>query len=90
LGGVYRQLPETQVILDANRRHHPVQPLAGWRPGAGILATIGANLMHGLEHGPIGSLVSAWPALALAGSFELLMTFIRTERWASETPAPSV
>ena len=38
--------------------------------------TIGANLAHGLGHGPIGALVSAWPALALAGSFELLMTLI--------------
>jgi hypothetical protein len=45
-------------------------------PGAGIVATIGANLAHGL--GPIGALVSAWPALALVGSFELLATLIRT------------
>lgn len=43
-----------------------------------ITATVGANLAHGLGHGPIGALVSAWPALALAGSFELLMTLIRT------------
>jgi hypothetical protein len=28
---------------------------------------------------PIGALVSAWPALALAGSFELLMMVIRSE-----------
>ena len=53
-------------------------PLARWCLGAGIVATIGANLAHGLGHGPIGALVSAWPALALAGSFELLMTLIRT------------
>jgi hypothetical protein len=38
--------------------------------GAGITATIGANLSHGIGHGPVGALVSAWPALALAGSFE--------------------
>jgi hypothetical protein len=30
-------------------------------------------------HGPLGALVSAWPALALIGSFELLMILIRTE-----------
>jgi len=42
------------------------------------VATVGANLAHGRGHGPIGALVSAWPALALAGSFELLMTLIRT------------
>jgi hypothetical protein len=56
----------------------PVPPLARWCLGADIAATIGANLAHGLGHGLIGALVSAWPALALAGSFELLMTLIRT------------
>lgn len=72
-------LAASMLILDANRRNRPVPPLAHWCLGAGILATIGANLAHGLGHGPIGALVSAWPALALAGSFELLMTLIRTE-----------
>jgi len=72
-------LAASMLILDANRNHRPVPPLARWCLGAGILATIGANLAHGLGHGPIGALVSAWPALALAGSFELLMTLIRTE-----------
>jgi Protein of unknown function (DUF2637) len=76
-------LAASMLILDANRRRHPVPPLARWCLGAGIVATIGANLAHGLGHGPIGALVSAWPALALAGSFELLMTLIRTETGAS-------
>jgi hypothetical protein len=79
-------LAATMLILDANRRHQPVPPLARWCLGAGILATIGANLAHGLGHGPIGALVSAWPALALAGSFELLMTLIRMENRARPTP----
>jgi hypothetical protein len=83
-------LAASMLILDANRRHQPAPPLARWCLGAGILATIGANLAHGLGHGPIGALVSAWPALALAGSFELLMTLIRTESPASATPAHSV
>jgi hypothetical protein len=83
-------LAASMLILEANRRHQPVPPLARWCLGAGILATIGANLAYGLGHGPIGALVSAWPALALAGSFELLMTLIRTERRAIATPAPSV
>ena len=30
--------------------------------GAGIVATVGANLAHGVGHGPVGALVSAWPA----------------------------
>jgi hypothetical protein len=83
-------LAASMLILDANRRNQPVPPLARWCLGAGIAATTGANLAHGLGHGPIGALVSAWPALALAGSFELLMTLIRTESQASAMPAFSV
>jgi hypothetical protein len=52
------------------------------------LATTGANLAHGIGHGPIGALISAWPALALAGSFELLMTLIRADRRPSGAPSP--
>ena len=54
----------------------------GWPRGAwaGIVATVGANLAHGVGHGPVGALVSAWPALVLVGSFELLMMLIRTGR----------
>ena len=68
------------AVLDASRRGQPVPRLAAWSLGAGIVATIGANLAHGVGHGPVGALVSAWPALALAGSFELLMMLIRTGR----------
>lgn len=70
----------SMLILDANRRGRPVPALAHWCLAAGIVATTCANLAHGLGHGPIGALVSAWPALALAGSFELLMLLIRPER----------
>jgi hypothetical protein len=73
----------SMVALDASRRHDPVPPLAKWSLAVGIVATIGANLAHGLNHGPIGALVSAWPALALVGSFELLMLLIRTRQAAS-------
>ena len=68
------------VVLDASRRRQPVPRLAAGSLGAGIVATVGANLAHGVGHGPVGALVSAWPALALVGSFELLMMLIRTGR----------
>jgi Protein of unknown function (DUF2637) len=68
----------SMVVLDASRQRHPVPPLAMWSLAVGIVATIGANLAHGLGHGPIGAMVSAWPALALVGSFELLMLLIRS------------
>jgi len=82
-------LAASMLTLDASRRNQPVPPLARWCLGAGIVATVGANLAHGLGHGPIGALVSAWPALALAGSFEMLMTLIRTGKAAAAEPAPA-
>jgi hypothetical protein len=40
----------------------------GWCVGAGIVVTVCAGVAHGLGHGAADALVSAWPALALAGS----------------------
>ncbi|MEU9020830.1 DUF2637 domain-containing protein [Actinomadura sp. NPDC048394] len=68
----------SMVILDASRRKQPAPALAKWSLAVGIVATVGANVAHGASHGVIGALVSAWPALALVGSFELLMTLTRT------------
>src|SRR4051812_46516414 len=68
----------SMVILDASRRARPVPGLAKWSLGVGIVATIGANVAHGMNHGPVGAVVSAWPAVALVGSFELLMMLTRT------------
>ena len=63
----------SMVVLDASRRNQPVPRLAAWSLGAGIVATVGANLANGIGHGPVGALVGAWPALALVGSFEVLI-----------------
>lgn len=81
-------LAASMLILDAYRRGYRAPPLARWCLCAGIMATIGANLAHGLGHGATGALVSAWPALALAGSFELLMTLIRSETQANVADVP--
>ena len=77
----------SMVILDASRRNRPAPKLAKWSLAAGICATIGANVAHGATHGPIGALVSAWPALALVSSFELLMTLTRSST-SSPAAAP--
>ncbi|MEU8804774.1 DUF2637 domain-containing protein [Spirillospora sp. NPDC048819] len=68
----------SMVILDASRRKQPAPALAKWSLAVGIVATVGANVAHGASHGVIGAIVSAWPALALVGSFELLMTLTRS------------
>lgn len=52
-------LAASMLILDASRRNQPAPPLARWCLGAGIIATIAANLAHGFGHGLIGALVSA-------------------------------
>ena len=73
----------SMVMLDAARRTVPAPPLARWLLGLGIAATLAANVAHGLGHGLAGAAVAAWPAVALVGSYELLMMVIRS----SQVPA---
>jgi hypothetical protein len=54
-----------------------VSALARWLVGLGTAATLAANVAHGLGHGFVGAAVAAWPAVALVGSYELLMMIIR-------------
>jgi hypothetical protein len=67
----------SMVMLDSARWKMPVPALARWLLGLGIAATLAANVAHGLGHGPVGAAVAAWPAVALVGSYELLMMVIR-------------
>jgi hypothetical protein len=67
----------SMVMLDSVRLGVPVPSLARWLLGLGIAATLAANVAHGLGHGLIGAAVGAWPAVALVGSYELLMMIIR-------------
>jgi hypothetical protein len=38
--------------LDASRRNHRVPRLTAWSLAAGIVAAVGANVAHGVNHGP--------------------------------------
>jgi hypothetical protein len=78
----------SMVMLDSARRKVPVPALARWLLGLGIAATLAANVAHGLGHGPVGAAVGAWPAVALVGSYELLMMIIRGAQ--SDSPVPAV
>jgi hypothetical protein len=71
----------SMVMLDSARRKTPVPALARWLLGLGIAATLAANVAHGRGHGPIGA-AAAWPAVALVGSYELLMMVIRSSQAA--------
>lgn len=68
----------SMVMLDSARRKIPIPALARWLLVLGIAATLAANVTHGLGHGLIGAAVAAWPAVALVGSYELLMVIIRS------------
>ena len=85
-GAVARVYPATvdgliysasMVLLDSARRGVQAPRLARWLLGAGIGATLAANVAAGLHFGPVGAVVASWPALALVGSYELLMLIIR-------------
>ena len=67
----------SMVMLDSARRKAAVPALARWLLGVGIAATLAANVAHGLGQGLAGAAVAAWPAVALVGSYELLMMVIR-------------
>jgi hypothetical protein len=70
----------SMVMLDSARRKTTVPALARWLLGLGIAATLAANVTHGLGHGLVGAAVAAWPAVALVGSYELLMMVIRSSQ----------
>ena len=68
----------SMVVLYAARHRVPAPCLAHWLLGLGIAATLTANMAQGWSHGPVGAVVAAWPAVSLAGSYELLVWLIRT------------
>jgi hypothetical protein len=49
----------SMVMLDSARRKVPVPAPARWLFGLEIVATLAANVAHGLGHGLIGAAVSA-------------------------------
>ena len=77
----------SMVVLYAARHRVPVPSLARWLLALGIAATLTANMAQGWSHGPIGAVVAAWPAVSLAGSYELLVWLIRTCGVADRGPS---
>ncbi len=75
------------VVLSAARHRVPVPSLARWLLALGIAATLSANMARGWSHGPVGSVVAAWPAVSLVGSCELLVWLIRTSGSADHGPS---
>jgi Protein of unknown function (DUF2637) len=74
------------VMLHEARRQRPAPRLAWWMLALGVAATLAANVLYGLPWGPVGAVVSAWPAVAFVGTVEMLMYLVRSARRA---PAPA-
>ena len=75
----------SMVMLDSARRAVRVPALARWLLGLGIAATLASNVAHGLGHGLAGAAVAASPAVALVGSYELLLMIIRSAQAKEDT-----
>lgn len=80
----------SMVLLDSARRGITAPVIARWLLAAGIGATLLANVLAGLSWGPLGAVVAAWPALALVGSYELLMLIIRGSAREDRQPPADV
>lgn len=74
------------VLLDAARRGVRAPILAYLMLGLGISATLAANIAHGIENGPLGAIVAAWPAVALVGSTELLLRLLHPAASGAVSP----
>jgi Protein of unknown function (DUF2637) len=79
----------SMVLLDSARRGISPKkaPLLAWVMLAlGVAATIVANVAAGLPLGLVDAAVYSWPAVPLAGAYELLMILIRTETATRSAP----
>jgi len=72
------------VLLHAARGGRDAPALARCILWLGITATVGANISYGLPFGPLGAIVSAWPAVAFVGAAEMALGMVR----AAPVPEP--
>jgi hypothetical protein len=70
----------SMVLLWCARYRLAVPALARWALALGIAATLAANILHGIERGPLAAALAAWPAIALVISYELIMWVVRSGR----------
>lgn len=82
----------SMVLLDAARRGERAHLLARVMLGAGIAATLAANVIAGQPytnnlHGWTRLVVFGWPAPVVVGMYELLMVLVRRRVAAAEAVA---
>ncbi|WP_344858867.1 hypothetical protein [Planomonospora alba] len=85
-GGVIYASP--MVLLWCARYRLKVPPPARWALVLWIAATLAANILHGVERGPLAAAFAAWPAIALVISCELIMRVIHSGRELLDREGP--
>ena len=86
---LYEDARRTRRPADRKERRLRIG-LARGMLAAGIGFTLFVNVLSGISHGPLGAVLMAWPAVAVAVSFELLMCLIRASAEpAAAVPAPA-
>ena len=73
-------LAASLVLLHKARNGRDAPGLARLMLWLGIGATIGANIAYGAGYGLLGTLISAWPAVAFIGTVEIAMQQVRRAR----------
>jgi hypothetical protein len=68
------------VLLHEARSGRGAPPLARSMLGLGVGATVLANVAYGAVFGPLGAVISAWPAVAFIGAAEMAIGMVRRSR----------
>ncbi len=71
------------VLVHEARNGRPAPALARWMLALGVGATIAGNVLYGVSFGPLGAIVSAWPAVAFIGAAEMALGLVRAARRTS-------
>jgi Protein of unknown function (DUF2637) len=79
-------LAASLVLLHEARHSRPAPLLARFALWLGIGATLGANAAYGAPFGPLGVVVSIWPAVGFVLAVEVAIGMVKTARAAAEVP----
>jgi hypothetical protein len=75
-------------MLHEARHRRPAPPLARFALWLGIGATLGANAAYGAPSGPLGVIVSTWPAVSFVLAVEVALGLVRRARPTAATGLP--
>jgi Protein of unknown function (DUF2637) len=73
-------LAASLVLLHEARNRRPAPALARFALWLGIAATLGANAAYGAPYGPLGVVVSTWPAVSFVLAVEVALGLVRRGR----------